>query len=74
MYTYEEINPPFNETVSYERYEEIKEELEEYKHKNYDLKDDLEAVVETIIEFGNKYSFNEAYPKLIEFLKGRNLI
>ncbi len=81
MYIYEETEPGYNEKVDRELYEESQEELEEAKRKIYDLEDDLEearedlkSLVDTIIEFGNKYDFSEAYPKLIEFLKGKKLI
>lgn len=85
---YEELELSYNETVPREQYDELKEELEEEHKKVLELQDDLDeanskiteleklktSIIETILEYGNKYEFIEAYPKLIEFLKGRNLI
>lgn len=76
----EELEPTYNETVSREQYDELMEELKESEKRILGLTDDLEetqenlkAVIETIIEYGNKYSFDEAYPKIYEFLKARGL-
>lgn len=85
---YEELEPSYNEKVPREQYDELKEEFEEEHKKVLGLQDDLDdannrikeletlktSIIETILEYGNKYEFIEAYPKLIEFLKGRNLI
>lgn len=81
MILYEEVEPNYDEKVDREIYEDTMKELEEAENKILGLTDDLEetqenlkAVIETIIEYGNKYSFDEAYPKLIEYLKGEKLI
>ena len=77
----EQLEPSYDEKVDWELYEETKRKLQEVENENLGLKDDLEetkddlkAVIETFIEFGYKYEFNEAYPKMYEFLKGRGLI
>lgn len=82
MNIYDEVlEPTYNETVSREQYDELLEELKESEKRILGLTDDLgetqenlKSVIETIIEYGNRYSFDEAYPKLIEYLKGEKLI
>lgn len=80
MILYEEVEPNYDEKVDREIYEDTMKELEKAENKILGLTDDLEetqadlrAVIETIIEYGNKYSFDEAYPKIYEFLKARGL-
>ena len=70
----ERIEPTYNETVSYESYEEVKAEQEEEYKKRIDAETQRDDLVSTILEYGNKYDFAEAYPKLIEYLKGEKLI
>lgn len=85
---YEELEPNYDEKVPREHYDELKEEFEEEHKKVLGLQDDLDdannrikeletlktLIIETILEYGNKYEFIEAYPKLIEYLKGEKLI
>ncbi len=77
----EKLEPNYDEKVDRELYEETEQKLREANNKILGLEDDLEeikadlkAVIETFIEFGCKYEFNEAYPKMYEFLKDRGLI
>lgn len=73
-YYEENLEPIYNGTVSYESYEEVKEEQEEEYKKRIDAETQRDDLVATILEYGNKYEFVEAYPKLIEYLKGEKLI
>lgn len=77
----EELEPNYDEKVDREIYEDTMKELEEAENKILGLTDDLEetqadlkAVIETFVEYGNKYGFNDAYPKMYEFLKMRGLV
>lgn len=70
----ERLEPTYNEKVDREIYEEVKEEQEEDYKKRIDAETQRDDLVATILEYGNKYDFEEAYPKLIEYLKGEKLI
>lgn len=70
----EKLEPNYNEKVDREIYEEVKEEQEDEYKKRIDVETQLEDLVTTIIEYGNKYDFTEAYPKLIEYMKEVKLI
>ena len=70
----EKLEPTYNETVSIESYYEVQAELEKEHNMRIDAETKLEELISTILEYGNKYEFTEAYPKLIEYLKGENLI
>lgn len=70
----ERLEPNYNEKVDREIYEEVKEEQEDEYKKRIDAETKLDDLVATIMEFGNKYDFTEAYPKLIEYMKEVKLI
>lgn len=70
----ERLEPNYNEKVDREIYEEVKEEQEEDYKKRIDAETQRDDLVATILEYGNKYDFAEAYAKIIEYLKGEKLI
>lgn len=65
----ERLEPTYSEKVSYDSYEELKQEKADEVIKRIHVETQLEDLVATILEFGNKYEFIEAYPKLIEYMK-----
>ena len=69
MNYYEEIEPRVQHKVDIEKYEELKEELEKEQMLRIDTDERLNNLVETIKEFGNKYDFEIAFEKTIEYMK-----
>lgn len=69
MNYYEETEPCTQDKIDIERYEELKEELEKEQMLRIDTDERLNNLVETIKEFGNKYDFEIAFEKTIEYMK-----
>ena len=69
MNYYEETEPRVQDKVDVEKYEELKEELEKEQMLRIDTDERLNNLVETIKEFGNKYDFETAFEKTIEYMK-----
>lgn len=69
MNYYEEIESRVQDKVDIEKYEELKEELEKENVLRITAETRLSDLVETIEEYGNKYDFETAFEKTIEFMK-----
>lgn len=69
MNYYEETEPCTQDKIDIERYEELKEELEKENVLRITAETRLSDLVETIEEYGNKYDFETAFEKTIEFMK-----
>ena len=69
MNYYEEIEPRVQDKVDIEKYEELKEELEKENVLRITAETRLSDLVETIKEYGNKYDFETAFTKTIEYMK-----
>ena len=69
MNYYEETEPCVQDKIDIEKYEELKEELEKEQMLRIDTDERLNSLVETIQEFGNKYDFETAFEKTIEYMK-----
>ena len=69
MNYYEETEPCNQDKIDIERYEELKEELEKENVLRITAETRLSDLVETIEEYGNKYDFETAFEKTIEFMK-----
>lgn len=69
MNYYEETEPRVQDKVDIEQYEELKEEKEKENVLRINAETKLSDLVETIQEYGNKYDFETAFEKTIEFMK-----
>lgn len=69
MNYYEETEPRVQTKIDIEKYEELKEELEKEQMLRVDAEERTNNLVETIKEFGNKYDFETAFEKTIEYMK-----
>ena len=69
MNYYEETEPRVQDKIDIEKYEELKEDLEKEQMLRVDADERLNNLVETIKEFGNKYDFEIAFEKTIEYMK-----